>query len=246
MFKVEQSEMYKLISYSKGLIRVFDRYSDLIEYVYSSGMDLYTRLKDREHIEELMDFSGGDVYWESKEGGTCSKERKPYFVLDSNGNRINAAEFKREYEKLRVRKEAIHKSILEWSRANAEKYGNYRWYGPRSIDNLYYNRNRKSFTPKRGNPIPYTGTKGRWHGFYRSPKYRCRILTNINTDTGGYYDSKYKKTNMPVWDDRPRKNEHCWKDQKKCRKQWMKHKKPSEVYWDKYRIDPEDLEENVA
>lgn len=238
--------MYKLISYSKGVLRVFCSYSDLLEYVYHKENGWYSYIKDGERLAELIDFSGGDIYWDSRDDYSCIKENKPYYVVDSNGKRINASEFKRGYAKLRDKKAAFNKCIREWYDDNFEDSKSRIWHGYGAMDRLYANRNRKCFIPKRGNPIPHTGTGRSWRGYYRSPRYKCRILTNINPDTGGYYDSKYKITNMPVWDDRPRKNEHCWKAQKGCRKQWMKHKKPSEVYRDKREIDPEDLAENVA
>lgn len=254
MYKIENKEEYKVIHNEKGVVATLNSYEEMLEYIYNKEYNdrSYRREMFSDRVSNIINYSGKDSYYKAEPYQTVNgwrsynyiKSIRPYMIVDSYDRSINAGEFIRRYVKFKAEQDRRRQIIDSWYEAYKPEYKG--WYHSFwSKERMYEASKRKEkenfYIPDRGTPVPHV------HGFrcrkyYRRPKLKNKMLSNIDYETGEYYKSSYRPVNMPVWDDRARHIDKCWKSQKKCKKQWMKHLNASELNYDKMRLDPEDIE----
>lgn len=255
MYKVENKEEYRVIHNEKGVIAKFGSYEELLEYIYKKECS-DRRDTPKSRVSDIINYSGKDYYYKVEYYQTacgwrnCKYTRsiRPYMIVDSYGRSINAGEFVRKYTKFKAEQDKRRQIIDSWYASYKSKYTwlYYSFWSKERMYELSKSKEKEDFyIPDRGTPVPHVH-RFRCRCYYRKPKLKNKMLSNIDTETGRYFESAYRPVNVPVWDDRARHLDKCWKTQNKCRKQWMKHLKPSQVEYDKRRLDPEDINVELA
>jgi hypothetical protein len=153
------------------------------------------------HRDRTIDY----LYDYIKDTKRLSYEPLSYMITDGNHNELHYEDIVEQFEK----------DILQ-------AYKKIKKQNEQMLRRAAYRKKQRQYYFRKGS-VPFV-THHKWHfaGYYRSPQIHNAVVNNAEYKE--YSAPKYRRKNMPVWDDRPRHIDRSWKNQNKLKKQYMKHK----------------------
>lgn len=234
MYNIEKKEGYILLDNKTNKKIKFDNWDSLVKYigdVTEKNKNIFSHICKNFveiHNSIILDLNvtGKDICYRDERIENPNKnsiipyiyntykDLRRYMVIKETGEGIIVSELLKDVQNyVTLKNQTEDEKLRKWLDKGENAF--FYYYKKKKLKYL----KSKDITFRR-EPVIGTGRRHCWN--ISNNKVKNKVLSNIDSETGKVYTSKYKVGDFDLWYG----SRHCdksWKTSTKCRKQWEKH-----------------------